>query len=162
MRASTSSTAGALMLVLLSASLGIKGLAGAGATDAAAPADSAAASEFLKARGLTVGMAAAATAPAWVHGTRGECHVAIADVSPQGWFRDIVAEQATGQRLRYAYDGQFYDDQPVFRTKIDDYRRRFLRYFGLAAPARPVRAVIVSPACPEETVRTSDAAALSR
>ena len=100
--------------------------------------------------------------PAWVLGRRGSCTVRIAGVSPQGWHRTAIAEQATGRWLRFAFGGQLYRDQPVLQTKVEDYRRRFLRYLGLPAPAPAVRAVVLGPACPQGTIGPEEADLLSR
>src|SRR5689334_559149 len=77
---------------------------------------------FLSERGFSVVRAAPNTAPEWLTGTMGACRVRIADVSPQGWYRSIISEEAAKQRVAYSFEGTLYDDQPVFRTRLADYR----------------------------------------
>jgi hypothetical protein len=117
---------------------------------------------FLQARGFVIDAIDSTAGPAWVAVSRGACRVRVADVSPQGWSRDIVAAQAKGGRLLYAFDGSFYADQPVLRTRLRDYWRRLRYYLGLPAAPLVLRAIIVAPECPEGTIRPQDALTLSR
>lgn len=128
----------------------------------AEPASSDTATAFLQARGFTIDAIESTAGPAWVTAIRGECRVRVAEVSPQGWWRDAVAAQAKGDRLLYAFDGAFYADQPVPRTRLREYLRRLRYYLGFPASPLILRAVILSPECPDETIRPQDAAALSR
>lgn len=119
-------------------------------------------STFLTARGFLLSHAPPRSAPAWIIGTRGACRVRIADVAAEGWTRTIAAEQATDDRLLFAFDGRFYAKQPVWRTRLEKYRRRLLRYFGVSQPPLAVRVLTVSKGCPADTIRPTDAALLSR
>lgn len=116
----------------------------------------------LRARGFTIEAVESASNPPWIVATKGNCAMRVATVSPQGWSSDVVAVQADGGRLLYAFDGVFYDDQPVLRTSIAEYRRRLEYYLGLPAGPSVVRALILSPQCPDTTLGAQDAAALSR
>jgi hypothetical protein len=124
--------------------------------------EGAAAVALLKARGLAVQPFNPVGAPAWIVGTRDDCRVRIAEVAPEGWSRAIVAQQATGERLLYAFDGRFYDQQPVTSTWLENYRRRLARYAGFDVPALRLFAVTAAPACPADIVRPEDAVALTQ
>lgn len=117
-------------------------------TPGAAADDGMTAVGFLKAQGLVVQPFDPTGAPAWIAGSRDDCTVRIAEVAPEGWSRAIVAQQTVGERLLYAFDGRFYDQQPVTRTWIENYRRRLARYLGFDVPALHVFAVAAAPACP--------------
>lgn len=151
----------AALAALLVASLAGKGVTSSrGQMPEAAEANPAIA--LLGERGLAVSLPPPNTAPAWITGNLGACLVRIADIAPQGWSRAIVQEQATGGSLSFAFAGRFYDDQPVMRTRLEDYRRRLLRYFGIRAGNTVVRAVTVSAGCPDGIIRAEDAIDLSR
>lgn len=159
MRRSTASIAfGVLMLASLAAKSSI--LAPLNVVEPEIQSD--AIVRLLNERGFAVTFSEAGVYPAWTLGERGTCRIGIAEVSPQGWYRAVIGEQAGGQRLNYAFAGQFYDEQPVARTKIEDYRRRLLRYFRPATPPTRVRAVVIAPACPDDVIRAEDAELLSR
>jgi hypothetical protein len=122
----------------------------------------AAAVAFLKTHGLDMAPLDYSSAPVWVIGARGGCVVRIAEVAPEGWARSIVAEQTVGYRLVYAFNGHFYDEQPVMRTKIENYRRRLVRYAGFQTPSLQLLAIAVSSTCPSDILRPEDAVLLSR
>jgi hypothetical protein len=147
--------------LVLVASLAAKGAALRQSDDGVPQGDITPVRTYLAAAGFDVTVADPNTAPIWITGTKGDCTIRIADVAPQGWFRSIVAEQAVGQELHYAFAGQFYADQPVLMTNYAEYRQRLLRYFGQAAPPPAVRAILVSPACPRGIVGPQDAGRLS-
>jgi hypothetical protein len=119
-------------------------------------------SAFLEARGFAVEIMADEAVSAWIVAIRGKCEVRVADVSPQGWSRDVIAAQAQGGKLLYAFDGVFYADQPVLRTVLGEYRRRLRHYLRLPAKPFVVRAVMLSPGCKDMAIRAEDAPALSR
>ncbi|MEI5680157.1 MULTISPECIES: hypothetical protein [unclassified Mesorhizobium] len=124
--------------------------------------EGAAAVALMNMRGLAVQPFNPVGAPAWIVGTLDDCRVRIAEVAPEGWSRAIVAQQATNERLLYAFDGRFYDQQPVTSTWIENYRRRLARYIGFEEPALRLFAVTVAPACPADIVRPEDAIALTQ
>lgn len=156
------STASLAFVLLLGVSLSAKGLGFERADEAARQDAAAPAIALLEQRGFAVEVPDRKADPVWVVGRRGACQLRVAEVSPQGWHRTAVAEQAAGQWLRFAFDGQLHRDQPVLRTKAEDYRRRLLRYLGLPAPAPAVRAVVLGPGCPEDTIGPQEADFLSR
>ncbi|MEQ1955525.1 hypothetical protein [Mesorhizobium sp. CN2-181] len=124
--------------------------------------DSAAITAYLEARGLAVQPLDLASAPLWIVGTRGDCRMRVTDVAPEGWSRTIIAEQTAGENLTYAFAGAFFAEQPAFRTQLEKYRRRLVRYAGFQAPELKIRAIAVAPACPPDLVRPEDAALLSQ
>lgn len=154
-------TANILLVLLLAASLGAK-LAALDSQSAADAAETGDISTFLATRGFALSHAPPKSAPAWIIGTRGGCRVRIADVAAEGWTSAIAARQAAGERLLYAFDGRFHSEQPVWRTRLEKYRRRLLRYFGLREPPLAVRVLTVSDGCPPGTLRPTDAELLSR
>jgi hypothetical protein len=154
------STASIAFAVLLAASLagkavGLKETNRAGSDDDRAVA-------YLEERGLTLNSADPHAASMWTVATRGACRVRFAIVAPQGWSQTIVAEQTVGEHLMYAFDGQFYAQQPTIRTRLENYRRRLVRYFGYPAPDLQIRAIAVSPACPDELFGSEAALQLSQ
>ncbi|MCO6049145.1 hypothetical protein NGM99_05000 [Mesorhizobium sp. RP14(2022)] len=116
---------------------------------------------FLSERGFSVAHAAPNTAPEWVTGTMGSCKVRIADVSPQGWYRSIISEERAKQRVAYSFEGTLYEDQPVLRTRLADYRARLLNYLSMMATPALVRAILVNPDCSTQQFRLEDASSLS-
>jgi hypothetical protein len=150
-----------ILAVLLVASLAGKGFALRASEGIVAGADGPDMTAFLAGKGMTVTVASADTAPVWFTGTKGNCQVRIADVSPQGWARTIVAQEGAGQEVRYAFGGTFHADQPVMATTLAEYGNRLFRYLGFAAPRPIVRAVLISRPCPPKTIVPEDALALS-
>lgn len=154
-------TASLVLGLLLSVSLVAKGL-GFARSDEVVPQDATTdIVAFLEQRGFAASVLDRNADPVWVVGRRGDCLLRIADISPQGWHRAAAVELAAGKRLHFAFAGQLHADQPVARTKLEDYRRRLLRYLRVMAPAPLVRAIVVAPSCPEETLGPGDAELLS-
>jgi hypothetical protein len=153
------STASIVLALLFAASLAGKAF-GVRETSPAA-ADSSNAVSYLQELGLTVDSDGSA-ASIWTVAARGACRVRITTVSPEGWSREVVAEQTTGEHLVYAFNGQFYAEQPVMHTTLENYRRRLVRYFGYSSPNLTVRAVAVSPDCPAEFLNSEAALRLSQ
>lgn len=155
------SAASLAFVALLAASLAGKAVAMMPRTTAAAD-ETEAVTSLLRERGLAVSLPDGTGAPAWIIGSHGACRVRVADVPPAGWARRIIAEQAEGETLRYAFGGRFYDEQPVLRTRLENYRRRLFRYVGLPVAALEIRAVTISHDCPAGTIAPEDAARLSQ
>lgn len=145
---------------LLAASFAWKAV-GFSRTPEAGSIDDGAVIALLADRGLAVAYSDPKSAPVWIVGTRGACRVRVASIAPEGWARALIDQLAAGDRLAYAFDGRFYDEQPVMRTRLDNYRRRLLRYLGVAVAPLELRAVAVSPGCPADVIRAEDAARLS-
>jgi hypothetical protein len=83
----------------------------------------------------------------------GECRILVAVLSPQGWHRDIIKKLAPdGSEVFFFYDGKVYDDQPVTRTRFDDYWTRFLRYAGTDSQQPPILGIAQSPECRKHTI----------
>lgn len=153
--------ASVILAVLLVASLAGKGYALRSSEAIVAGADGAEMAAFLAHKGMAVTVADANTAPIWFTGSKDTCQVRIADVSPQGWARNIVAQEGASEEVRYAFAGKFHADQPVLQTTLAEYGNRLLRYLGLMVPRPIVRAVLISNGCPPGTITPGDAAALS-
>jgi len=154
------STASIAFAVLLAASLASKGF-GLKQSNRAGPDDDSAVA-YLEERGLILNSVDRNDASIWRVATRGACRVRFATVPPEGWLQTIVADQTVGEHLMYAFDGRFYAQQPVIRTKLEEYRRRLVRYFGYPAPDLQIRAIAVSSACPAELFGSKAALRLSR
>lgn len=150
-----------ILAVLLVASLAGKGYALRASEAVVAGADGADMAAFLAHKGMAVTVADANTAPVWYTGSKGACQVRIADVSPQGWARSIVAQEGASEEVRYAFAGKFHADQPVMETTLAEYSSRLFRYLGFMVPRPIVRAVLVSNECPQGTIAPEDALALS-
>ena len=97
----------------------------------------------------------------WIDGMKASCTVRVADVSPDGWFQAIVKEQTKGERLKFAFDGAFYDDQPTIRTKVSNYKARVLKYFSINSAPVLVRAVSTSDKCSGDVFSQNFALGLS-
>jgi len=145
---------------LLLASLAGK-VAGLGVAKEVPPDEVTPAVAFIKGRGLELQPSDPMSSPFWIVGTRGECRARVTIVPPEGWARAIIAEQTAGDRLAYAFDGRIFDQQPVARTMIENYRRRLIRYLGYSEPSLEVRAIALSPNCPSDLLRPEDARLLS-
>jgi hypothetical protein len=157
MRLATASLALATLLSLSLAGKSI-GLTQSGLADPDSESDIVA---FLEERGFAVLPPDRETAPVWIVGVLGACRIRVADVAPEGWTRGIIAEQTAGEHIAYAFSGRFHTEQPVTSTRMENYRRRLIRYLGFEVPAVRLRAVAVSPACPPDIMRPQDAAHLS-
>ncbi len=155
-------TASIAFPMLLAASLGGKGLS-LKQTNSPPPGDDGVIS-YLEERGLTVHSTDARSTTIWTSATSGACQVRFTTVAPEGWSQTIVAEQTKGtdDHLTYAYDGRFYAQQPVLRTRFENYRRRVVRYFGFVEPDLQIRAIAVSSACPPKLFGPDAAQRLSR
>ena len=103
---------------------------------------------FLERQGFAVGAPLPNVDPPMLQAKRADCSLRIAEVSPLGWHRDVLAQLALpGEQGRFAFRGQLFTSQPVWRTYLDRNWRRVLEYAGLHRPARPVLGILASPAC---------------
>lgn len=116
---------------------------------------------LLQKHGFATETAPPDTDPVWVHGTRGDCRIDIANVSPQGWHRSIVEWHASGKTLQVSALGKLYDRQPILQPMIVHYFHRLQRYLGIDAPAVKIRAIVVAPGCAASTISSPELAALS-
>lgn len=132
----------------------------AGSVDAMYPDDSAI-TDLLEKEGFQIDRAAPNTDPEWVYGIRRNCRVQIASVSPQGWHRSVVEWQARNQTLLYSAGGALHDRQPILGPLTVHYLNRLKRYLGFAAPAVPIRAIIMAPECAADALPRDELAALS-
>lgn len=92
--------------------------------------------------------------------TNGECQALVAVLSPQGWHRDVIRGLTpAGDRLHIFYDGENYQDQPVFRTRMANYVDVMLRATGLPVRPKPVIGVIASAPCNLDTAQWNEMSA---
>jgi hypothetical protein len=83
-----------------------------------------------------------------VQAVRNGCHILVAVVSPLGWHRDSMRQLAKSKdRILFVVDGEFYREQPRWRTLTYYYWRRLNGYAGRRLPARPVLGLVASPKC---------------
>ena len=116
---------------------------------------------LLRKNGFTTHRAEPNTDPIWTYGVGDRCRLQVANVSPQGWHRATVAWQAAGQVLLYSVEGKLYDQQPILKPMTIHYLRRLERYLGIDAPPVRVRAIIIGPECPAETIASMKLEVLS-
>jgi hypothetical protein len=111
-------------------------------------ADAAPIATFLKSQGFAVGAAITNTDPPMLPAHRDDCNLRIAEISPLGWHRHVLAQLArSDERAFFVFQGELSEDQPIWRTFIDHSWRRLLAYAGLESPRRPVLGVLAPPAC---------------
>lgn len=101
------------------------------------------------------------TDPQWITGTRDGCRIKIANVSPQGWHRNIVSWAAKDKTLVYSAGGALAAQQPLVGPLAQHYLNRLKRYAGLDAPAVRVRAVLMDQGCGANPIPDAELAALS-
>jgi hypothetical protein len=103
---------------------------------------------FLEHQGFAVGEPLPNNDPVMLPAASANCNLRIAEVSPIGWHRDILARLALpGEQVAFVFDGNVFSIQPVWKTFIDHSWRRLLGYVGLHPPERPVFGIIASPGC---------------
>ena len=147
--------------ILLATSMAVKTAFGVAASEGASyPSDDDIVALMAKHR-FKIERADPNTDPSWIYGTRDQCRVQIASVSVQGWHRAIVEWQGVGKTLIFSAEGRLYQHQPILQPLVTHYMRRLERQVGIAAPPVPVRAIVISPACPSGLVDLADLAALS-
>lgn len=101
------------------------------------------------------------TDPVWVTGTRGACRIQIANVSPQGWHRNIVDWASKDRTLIYAAGGTLQPKQPLLGPMTHHYLNRLKRYAGIGAPAVRVRAILLESGCEPNPIPAAELSALS-
>ena len=110
---------------------------------------------------LKIERAAPNADPGWIYGSRDRCRIKIANVSVQGWHRDVVEWQAVGKTLIFSANGGLYDRQPILKPLVTFYARRLERQLGIAKPPVAVRAIIIPPECPSDLIDPAELSALS-
>ena len=76
------------------------------------------------------------------------CDLRLAVVSPHGWHRNLIRQLVAPQeKLVYVFDGETFDEQPVWRTWASFYLSRMKTFLGLHAATKPVLAVVSDPSC---------------
>lgn len=83
----------------------------------------------------------------------GSCQILVSVLSPQGWHSEVVKKLAPqDSNVFFFYDGEVYADQPVLRTRFDDYWNRLLRSAGGNASQPPLFGIAESPGCQNRSV----------
>jgi hypothetical protein len=104
--------------------------------------------EVLERKGFMVDPPPPNVDPEMLAARKVDCSLRIAEVSPLGWHRDVLARLVgPHEQLRFAFRGELFANQPVWRTFIDYNWRRLLGYAGLRLPNRPVFGILASPGC---------------
>lgn len=116
---------------------------------------------LLEHNGFAVQPSAPNADPQWITGTRDGCRVQIANVSPQGWHRNIVEWAARDRTLVYSASGALEPRQPLVGPMAHHYLNRLKRYAGIDAPAVRVRAVLLDKGCMPGAIPDQELAALS-
>ena len=79
------------------------------------------------------------------------CRIVAGFYPPHSTFRDVWQNLASPVgRLRFAWRGRLYEDEPKLGSLFDFYRWRELRRIGVPADRSPVIAVASSPGCPAD------------
>lgn len=116
---------------------------------------------WLKSHGFEVQPVIVDSTPVWIVGLKGNCRIRLVDVAPEGWSQSIIDQQTSHDQLSYVFDGRFYAQQPVVRTRLANYKRRLARYAGIERPQLRVLAMAVSAECPPDMIGPQDAIYLS-
>jgi hypothetical protein len=104
--------------------------------------------EFLKRNGFDTDQHISDVDMFSISAKTGECRVLVAILSPHGWHREVVKKIAPqGSEVQFLYNGEIYDDQPVLRTRFDDYWYRFLRQAGGTSVQQPVFGIAETSEC---------------
>jgi hypothetical protein len=86
-----------------------------------------------------------------VHATRGDCHIIVAEGSPDGSMRDVMRHFAAEMdRSFVVFRGNLYDEQPTLLTVTQDWSARFLRRLGIFQAESPPIMVAATPSCEAE------------
>jgi hypothetical protein len=103
---------------------------------------------FLEHQGFAVGEPLPNNDPAMLPAIKGGCNLRVAEVSPIGWHRDVLARLALPEeQVAFVFDGNVFSAQPVWKTFISHNWNRLLAYAGLHPPDQPVLGIIASPGC---------------
>jgi hypothetical protein len=138
-----------IFLLLLSLTVGIKLMFGVSTRDAdERAAAKAAISDFLSHREFSIDHADNHPGSRFVSASKGECHLQIAAVAPQGWNRDAIWRQSKpNDRVFFIVNDVIYRDQPTWQTWAGYYWRQLNHYVGRQVAAHPPLGAIASPDC---------------
>ncbi|EHK54107.1 hypothetical protein [Allomesorhizobium alhagi] len=76
------------------------------------------------------------------------CDMQIAEVSPLGWHRDLLANIVRpDEHLLFVYQGAVFETQPVWRTSTGYHWNRLRSYFGYSDENGIVLGIIASHNC---------------
>ena len=83
-----------------------------------------------------------------IHATSNSCRLVIAELTPNGYNRDLVRALAGDTDRQFVvFRGDLYTQQPILWTMIDDLWSRFLRELGLIRDSTPILAVGANSTC---------------
>jgi len=82
-----------------------------------------------------------------VDGQRQDCHVRILETESEGYNLDAIENLAAGARLRFAYDGQLFDQYPTLRVVFSRLWNRMKSRGGFASGWAPPLSLITGAAC---------------
>ncbi|MBX3597424.1 MAG: hypothetical protein KF874_07625 [Rhizobiaceae bacterium] len=149
-------------LVLVGAiSLGLKVNASSRANDTLVYPEQDDIVSLLEHHGFVIEFAAPNADPKWVTGTRPDCRMQIANVSPQGWHRNIVKWAGADRLVQYSAGGVLQPEQPLVGPLLHHYLNRLKRYAGIDAPPVKVRAILFDKNCAPDAIPAEELAALS-
>ncbi|MGU3494716.1 hypothetical protein ACLBXM_11795 [Xanthobacteraceae bacterium A53D] len=89
------------------------------------------------------------------------CKMRVAVMAPQGWHSGVVRDLAKPEDdMFFVYKGGIYEDQPIWRTRMDLYSTLVLRRFGADPALHPVLGVIADPSCKARALPWGDVGTL--
>jgi hypothetical protein len=149
----------ALLVVLLTGSLSVKVLGSVSSGDDPPSDVPQSIHTYLEQRGFALSQQPSMDGPALV-AISGLCRIEIANVSPHGWHRSAMEQEAGQRTLVYFYGGVVYDQQPLALTKLGYYWHKLMHYFT-PSTLPSVRAAIIAPECPSGAASLDTLAQLS-
>lgn len=80
--------------------------------------------------------------------SRGDCHLAAANMSPQG-VHEALLRQLAGKDFQYRviFQGKIYTRQPRWRSYAYDFWRKTAGLYGVHVPIAPVTGLVATPSC---------------
>lgn len=149
----------ALLVLLLTASLSVKVLGSVTSGDDPPSDVPQSIHGYLEQHGFALSQQPSMDGPALI-AISGLCRIEIANVSPHGWHKSAMEQEAGQRTLVYFYGGAVYDQQPVMLTKLGYYWHKLMHYF-VTSTAPSVRAAIIAPECPKDAANLDTLAQLS-
>ena len=85
--------------------------------------------------------------------SKGECHLAAANMSPQG-VHEALLKQLAGHDFEYrvVFRGKIYPRQPRWDTYAYDFWRKTAGLYGVHVPFAAVTGLVATPSCRLETI----------
>ena len=141
-----------LFLVVLLITVGIKLVVGAPPQDVRAIVERRL-EDFFTTSGYMIKASDTKTDPPLLIVTLGDCSLRIYLVSPNGMHRDLIRSiPPPSFRSFFVFEGNLYDDQPVWRTWISSQVWRLGVFWGRKPDFAPTLGVTSSPTCDERSL----------